>query len=59
MKRCKDCKWWVKTSMIPNDPNPSGKCNGRWNGKYEGYGIHAYTPQCNWIKNEKIDAPNW
>ena len=46
MKRCKDCKWWEKTSDIVDDPNPSGKCSGRGNEKYDGYGTHAYEESC-------------
>lgn len=46
MKRCKDCKKWVKTSNLADDPNPSGKCNGRDNYKHEGYGTHASTEAC-------------
>lgn len=46
MKRCKDCKWWKKTDLRPDILNPSGKCNGRWNGKYDGYGTHAESEAC-------------
>ena len=46
MKRCKDCKYWSRTSNIIDDPNPSGKCNGRYNGKHEGYGTHAHQSIC-------------
>lgn len=46
MRRCKDCRRWQRTDERLNIPNPSGKCNGRYNNEYEGYGTHADEEAC-------------
>ena len=53
MKKCKDCKRWLKTDDTEGVVNPSGKCNGRYNGKHEGYGTHAEQEAC-----DDFDKPN-
>ena len=59
MSKCKECKKWIRTSNLVNDPNPSGKCNGRYNGKYEGYGTHANTGACYDFEGEGTKPKNW
>ena len=57
IERCKGCKKWEITDDRPDILNPSGKCNGRYNGKHEGYGTHAEERAC--YDYENIEQRAW